>query len=44
MYRTDTGHDFSLYFAYELLMILEVRNIFEQFKLLLLRFRISQHM
>ena len=24
IYRTDTGHDFSLYFAYELLMILEI--------------------
>ena len=23
IYRTDTGHDFSWYFAYELLMILE---------------------
>ena len=23
IYRTDTGHDLSLYFAYELLMILE---------------------
>ena len=28
MYRTDTGHDFSLYFAYELLM--NLRNTYTQ--------------
>ena len=28
IYRTDTGHDFSLYFAYELLM--NFRNIFKK--------------
>ena len=24
IYRTDTGHDFSLYFAYELFNVLEI--------------------
>ena len=24
IYRTDTGHNFSLYFAYELLIVLEI--------------------